>query len=249
MKISIITVCYNSAKTIEDTIRSVLAQTYDNIEYIIVDGLSKDETLAVVNKYKDKIGVIISERDKGIYDAMNKGILMATGDVIGILNSDDVFFDNNTLQNVIDAFNSSNADAVFGNLYYVKADDVNTVVRFWKGSPYKKNGFSRGWHPAHPSFFVKRWVYEKYGVFDLRFDVSADFELMLRFIAKHNIKTAYFNEALVRMRVGGNSNKSIKKIYTGNVNIARAFKKNNVHYPFYYPLVRLAPKLLQFIKR
>lgn len=249
MKISIITVCYNSAKTLEDTIQSVMGQTYGDIEYIIIDGASTDGTLQILNKYKEDIDVLVSEPDKGIYDAMNKGIAKATGSIIGILNSDDVFFDNHTIQKVVDAFNTSGAEAVFGNLYYVKADDTNSVVRFWKSSPYKANGFSKGWHPAHPAFFVKKNVYEKYGVFDTTFNISADFELMLRFIAKHHIKTFYTSTVFVRMRVGGASNKNIKNIITGNKNIARAFKKNNIHYPAYYPVARLLPKLLQFVKR
>ena len=249
MKVSIITICYNSGKTLEDTLKSIAGQTYGDIEYIIIDGASKDNTLSIINKHRSTVNILISEPDEGIYDAMNKGIKRATGDIIGILNSDDVYFDKDAVKNVVDSFIVTGADAVFGDLHYVKANDINSVVRFWKASPYKLNAFSKGWHPPHPTFFVKRNVYDNYGVFDVSFDVSADFELMLRFIGKHQIKTHYLPLVLVKMRTGGESNKSIKNIITGNRNIARAFKKNNLSYPVYYPIARLLPKLLQFVKR
>lgn len=252
MKISIITGTYNSAKTLRDTFESILNQTYDNIEYIVVDGGSKDNTLDIVKEYEPKFNgrlKWISEKDNGIYDAMNKGIGLASGEVVGILNSDDFFTDNNVLSDIIDCFEKHNVDSLFANLYFVKQDDTSKIVRVWKGSPYKENGFKKGWHPSHPTFYVKNDIYKKYGVFDLNFDVSADFELMLRFIEKYKISTYYLDRFTVKMRYGGESTGSISKIIIGNKNILRAFKKNGIKVSFFYPIIRLVPKVLEFIKK
>ena len=244
MKFSLITVTYNSDKTLIYTIKSVLSQTYPNIEYIIVDGASKDNTVSIIKEYEPKFNgrmKWISERDKGLYDAMNKGIRMATGDVVGILNSDDLFMDDKVLADIAAAFDGQ-TDAMFGNLYFVNQEDVNQIVRVWKGSPYKS--FKSGWHPAHPTFYVRREVYEKYGGFDTTFDVSADFELMLRFIEKHGIRTKYLDRYMVRMRMGGESTGSIKNIIRGNKNIFRAFRKNEIKVSPLYPVYRLLPKVI-----
>lgn len=247
MKLSLITVTYNSGKTLAYTIKSVLSQTYPNIEYIIVDGASKDNTLSIIKEYEPQFqGRMkwISEPDKGLYDAMNKGIRMATGDVVGILNSDDLFMDEKVLADVAAAFDEQ-TDAIFGNLYFVNQEDVNQIVRVWKGSPYKS--FKSGWHPAHPTFYVRREVYEKYGGFDTSFDVSADFELMLRLIEKHGIRTKYLDRYMVRMRMGGESTGSIKNIIRGNKNIFRAFRKNEIKVSPLYPVYRLLPKVIDKI--
>lgn len=247
MKISLITVTYNSDKTLNDTLISVLSQKDVDLEYIIVDGLSKDKTLTIIGNYNLPFnGCLrcISEKDNGIYDAMNKGISLATGDIIGILNSDDLFYDSNVLSDIERAFNMD-IDAVFGNLYFVKSDDVNSIVRIWKGSPY--SSFRTGWHPAHPTFYVRREVYEKYGLFDTTFDVSADFELMLRFIEKFHIRTKYLDRYIVKMRVGGESTGSIRNIIKGNRNIMRAFRKNGISVSPFYPIMRLFPKLINAI--
>ena len=244
MKFSLITVTYNSDKTLIYTIKSVLSQTYPNIEYIIVDGASKDNTVSIIKEYEPKFNgrmKWISERDKGLYDAMNKGIRMATGDVVGILNSDDLFMDDKVLADIAAAFDGQ-TDAMFGNLYFVNQEDVNQIVRVWKGSPYKS--FKSGWHPAHPTFYVRREVYETYGGFDTTFDVSADFELMLRFIEKHGIRTKYLDRYMVRMRMGGESTGSIKNIIRGNKNIFRAFRKNEIKVSPLYPVYRLLPKVI-----
>ena len=244
MKLSLITVTYNSSKTLLDTFQSVLSQTYSDIEYIIVDGASKDNTVSIIKEYEPLFqGRMkwISERDKGLYDAMNKGIRMATGDVIGILNSDDLFMDDKVLADIATAFDEQ-TDAIFGNLYFVNQEDVNQIVRVWKGSPYKS--FKSGWHPAHPTFYVRREVYEKFGGFDTTFDVSADFELMLRLIEKHGIRTKYLDRYMVRMRMGGESTGSIKNIIRGNKNIFRAFRKNEIKVSPLYPVYRLLPKVI-----
>lgn len=247
MKLSLITVTYNSSQTLRDTLQSVMNQTYSDIEYIIVDGASKDNTVSIIKEYEPKFNgrmKWISERDNGLYDAMNKGIRMATGDVVGILNSDDLFMDVHVLEDIAKVFDPS-TDAIFGNLYFVNQEDVNQIVRVWKGTPYKS--FKNGWHPAHPTFYVRREVYEKYGVFDTTFDVSADFELMLRLIEKHGIRTKYLDRYMVRMRMGGESTGSIKNIIRGNKNIFRAFKKNGIKVSPLYPVYRLLPKVIDRI--
>ena len=251
MKISIITSTYNSEKTVKDTLDSILNQTYKDIELLIVDGKSKDNTLEIVRRYEKMFqGKLryISEPDKGIYDAMNKGIRMATGDVVGILNSDDLYMDNKVLEDIANAFNQNNVDAIYGNLIFVEEHDTNKVVRTWKGSQYYPESFLNGWHPAHPTFYVRREVYEKYGVFDISFNVSADFELMLRFIEKHRISNLYMDRTLIRMRMGGESTGSIGKIITGNKNVLRAFEKNGFKVSVFYPVKRLLPKAIDMIK-
>ena len=251
MKISLITITYNSISTISDTITSILNQTYTDLEYIIIDGASKDNTLSIVKEYESLFNgrmKWISEPDKGIYDAMNKGIHMATGDIIGILNSDDLFMDNNVLKDVVQAFKCNNIDSIYGNLKFVDANDTNKIVRTWVGSQHTPGAFMKGWHPAHPTFYVRREVYEKYGVFDTSFDVSADFELMLRFIEKNQISNFYLDRYLIKMRMGGESTGSIKKIIIGNKNIMRAFKKNGFNVSPFYPIKRLLPKVMNIIK-
>ena len=177
MKISIITVVRNNASTIKDAIESVLSQKYHDIEYIIVDGCSTDGTLEIIQGYSTQITKIISESDKGIYDAMNKGISLASGDVIGILNSDDVYFDENVIGDVINTFEEKQIDSLYGDLMYVEKNDLNKIVRYWKSSVFKVGSFSKGWHPPHPTFFTKKNIYEKYGLFDTNMRVSADFDL------------------------------------------------------------------------
>lgn len=251
MKISIITSTFNSAKTVKDTLDSILIQTYKNIELLIIDGNSKDNTLDIIKKY-EKIfnGKLryISEPDKGIYDAMNKGINMATGDIIGILNSDDLYMDNKVLEDIANAFKLYDVDAIYGNLLFVEEKDTNKVVRTWKGSQHQSGSFLNGWHPAHPTFYVRKEIYQKYGTFDISFNVSADFELMLRFIEKHKISNLYLDRNLIRMRMGGESTGSIKKIITGNKNVLRAFEKNGFKVSPFYPIMRLLPKAINIIK-
>jgi glycosyltransferase involved in cell wall biosynthesis len=248
MLVTIITVSYNSASTIKSTLQSVAAQSYPYIEHIIIDNKSTDETLSIVKQFHH-VKKIISEPDNGIYDAMNKGIKHATGNIIAILNSDDFFENSTVVQDVVNSFNTSGALIVYGNLYYINKEDTSKIVRSWKSSPYKQNAFVYGWHPPHPALFVKKEVYSKYGLFDISLNISADFELMLRFIEKHKVKTFYLDKFLVRMRLGGASNTNLKNIIIGNLNVKKAFENNNISYKFYYPVLRLMPKLIQFIKR
>lgn len=233
MKISIITVCFNSAITIEDTIRSVISQNYRDIEYIIVDGGSTDQTLSIIDKYKENIGQLISEPDEGLYDAMNKGIKLATGDVIGILNSDDVFQDDDVIFNVIAGISNADIDACYGDLVYVSKDDLGRVVRFWKSCEYDENLWGAGWMPAHPTFFAKSYVYKKHGLFDTSNRLAADYEFLIRVIGKNKIKVKYIPDIFVRMRLGGETNKSMSNIVKQNYEVIRAARKNG----FYFSVV------------
>lgn len=251
MKISIITVAYNSDSTIKDTLESVLVQTYQNIEYIIVDGLSKDTTIKIVKEYELKFNgrmKWISESDKGLYDAMNKGIEMCTGDVIGLINSDDLFCDEKTIEKVMNVFESNpKLDSVYADLYYVSKQNTDNIVRRWKTGVQRK--FKNGWHPAHPTLYIKKEIYRKYGLFNLDFKLAADFEIMLRFLEKYRISTYYLKEALVKMRLGGETNRSLKNIYIQNIECLKAFHLNGIEVNILtYPFFRILPKVLQFKK-
>lgn len=248
MKISIITVTYNSAETVEDTIQSVVNQTYPDIEYIIVDGLSKDNTLDIVKKYGDKIAKVISEKDKGIYDAINKGVDLATGEVVAILNSDDLYSHNRVIESIMKTFTDSGADAVYGDLVYVERNNTAKITRTWHSGRYKEGKFLKGWMPPHPSFFVKRWCYQRFGKFHTNFKTSADYELMLRFIHVNKIKLAYLPEILVRMRLGGQSNVSLANRLEANREDRKAWEMNGLK-PGRLTLIRKPlSKVLQFLK-
>lgn len=248
-KVSIITVCFNSEKTITDTIKSVVEQDYDNIEYIIIDGLSNDNTLSIVNEYSDRIAKIISEKDKGMYDALNKGIDLASGDIIGILNADDFYIDSTIISKVVQEMNSNNAQALYGDLYYVDEIDTNIVKRYWKSGKYKYGKFLEGWMPPHPTFFVKNEIYQQFGKFNLSLNSAADYELMLRFIHKHKISLAYLPEVMVRMRVGGMSNVSLKNRIRANREDKKAWEINGLTPRFYTFMLKPLRKLVQFIKK
>lgn len=248
MKISIITVCYNSEKTIESAIKSVLGQTHD-IEYIIVDGGSTDGTVGIINKYRDRISKIISEPDKGIYDAMNKGIRAATGDVVGTLNSDDFYVDGFVVEKVVKKFEEKNVDCLWGDLVYVDRMNADKVVRVWKSSEYGTGKFKSGWYPPHPTFFVKRSVYEKYGLFNPDFKIAADIEIMLRFLEKLKISSAYIPEVLVKMRTGGVSARNLKNIIRANVEVYHAWKINGLKICPIWILLKPFSKLGQFVGR
>lgn len=229
MKVSIITTTYNSGLTLRDTIRSVLSQSYPDIEYIIIDGGSKDNTLEIINKYKDKIAKVISEPDKGIYDAMNKGIRMATGDIVGILNSDDFFTSTNVIENIVKAFESNDIDAVFGDIHFVKPDNLNKSVRYYSSSIFRPSLFRFGFMPAHPSFYVKRICYEKYGLYDLNYKIASDYDLLIRFLYINKITYKYLNIDFVTMRVGGASTENVKSRVVLNKEIVRACRKYGIY--------------------
>lgn len=247
--VSIITTVLNNKKTIESAIRSVLSQSYEKLEYIIIDGGSTDGTLDVINKYEDKIAGFISEPDGGIYDGMNKGIGLANGEVIGMLNSDDVYASNEIVKTVVETMQERNTDVCWGDLVYADAKNLNKVIRYWKSSEYKEGNFKRGWMPPHPTFFVRKRVYEKYGAFNLDFTIAADYEIMLRFLERYKIKSAYISQTMVKMRIGGRSNKSISNIVKANMQCYRAWKANGLVICPLRVLLKPLSKIPQFIKR
>lgn len=248
MKVSIITITYNSAETVEDTIQSVLAQDYPNIEYIIVDGASKDSTMAIVNRYKDKIATIHSEPDKGIYDAMNKGVRLATGDLIGILNSDDFYADEKVISDIVKTVVEASADGCYADLVYVDRHDTSRIVRTWKSGEYRHGQFMRGWMPPHPTFFVKQSVYEAHGLYSLQLRSAADYELMLRFIHKHHVSISYLPRVITKMRAGGQSNITLKNRWRANQEDRLAWKMNGLQPGFFTLIRKPLSKLLQFLK-
>lgn len=249
MKITIITVVWNNVTTIQDAIDSVLGQTYENIEYIVIDGASGDGTVEIVQSYGDNINKFISEKDKGLYDAMNKGIKLATGDIVGIINSDDFYKSNDILEIVSNEFMSKDIDCLYGDLEYVDANDTSKVVRYWKSRSFEDGLFQKGWHPAHPTFFIKREYYEKYGVFNLDFRIAADYEIMLRFLERYKLKSSYINRTFVKMRVGGESNRSIKNIIKANLESYKAWKVNGLYINPMRILLKPLSKILQYVRK
>jgi len=249
LKISIITVVYNACKTIEDTIHSVLSQSYQDIEYIIVDGMSSDGTLEVIQKYADKITHILSEPDNGIYDAMNKGIALATGDIVGILNADDVYSENECLQIVADEFELKKVDSVFADLVYVRPNDLNKVVRYYSSEKFNLKRFAHGWMPAHPTFCVRRECYKKYGNFKIDYKIAADYELLVRFLYSKQISYSYINRVMIKMRTGGISTKNIFQNWILNQEIIRACRENGIQTNIFKVLSKYFIKSLQLVQR
>ncbi|WP_318422427.1 glycosyltransferase family 2 protein [Photobacterium leiognathi] len=247
MKISIVTVCYNSEKTIEDTIKSIAAQTYKNIEYIIIDGGSNDMTNDIINKYKDIVSIHVSEADDGLYDAMNKGIKLATGDVVGILNSDDILFDENVIVNIVNSF-STDIDGVYSDLIYVKQNDLNSVSRLYSSKIFSNKLIKFGFMIPHPTFYVKKSCYDKYGYYKNDYRVAADFELITRFI-KSDVKLKRLPIFSVKMREGGISSRGIMWRIHQNFEIVRACKENNIQTNIFYIMLKLPYKLLTLCAR
>ena len=241
--VSIVTGTYNSSKFISDCVKSIHNQTFENIEHIIVDGNSNDNTVSIIENMPNRVSKLVSEKDNGIYDAMNKGLKMAKGEIVGILNSDDFYNSNEIIKKVVHIFEDPSIACVYGDLVYVDQMNTDKVVRNWVTGPYTENAFLKGWHPAHPSFFVRNSVYKKFGYFDLNFGLAADFEIMLRFLEKNKLKGSYLPLPMVRMRLGGASNKNIKNILQGNKECIAAFKSNNIKVSKFYPFYRLIPKL------
>lgn len=246
MKVSIITATYNSAKTIRDTVLSVRHQSYPDVEHIIIDGNSADNTLNLAG-YFGHTGPLISEPDKGIYDAMNKGVRLASGEIVGILNSDDFYSHAGVLEKVVKAFDTEDCDAVYGDLVYVDSLHIKKVLRKWIAGRYSKQLFYRGWMPPHPTFFVKREMYEKFGLFDLSFKSSSDYELLLRFLFLNNIKVKYLPGVLVHMRAGGNSNSSIKNRIRAHFEDYRAWRVNGISPMWYTVSLKPLRKLKQYL--
>lgn len=248
MKISIITVCYNSESTIRDTLQSVINQDYADIEYIIIDGLSQDNTLKIIHEYREKITHFVSESDKGIYDAMNKGLLLATGDIIGILNSDDLFYDKEIISSIINIFQENpNIDAVYGNLIYFETENPLKSVRYWKCLPFYEDFFDDGYIIPHPTLFLRKRVYDKVGNYYPYFKLSSDYEFMIRAFKVNEFTPFYLDKVLVKMRMGGESTKSWKNIVKGNVEIYKAWAMNNLSIPSFFYVKRFIFKFKQLV--
>ena len=248
MKISIVTVSYNAEATIKDTIESVLSQIGIELEYIIIDGGSTDSTVEIVQSFGDQINHFISEPDKGIYDGMNKGVQAATGDIVGILNADDIYADSSVLKKVMDQFQDG-VDAIYADLVYVDAEDTDKITRTWISKPYKDGAFKKGWMPPHPTFFALKAVYDQYGLYTLELRSAADYEFMLRVIHKHKISLSYLNEIIVKMRVGGESNASIKNRIRANKEDRMAWKMNGLNPGSLTFIRKPLSKVGQFLKR
>jgi glycosyltransferase involved in cell wall biosynthesis len=246
MKISIITVCYNSERTIEDTLLSVLSQDHPEVEFIIIDGGSDDGTLDIIRKYTSSIHLLISEKDKGIYFALNKGVELATGDVVGILHSDDFYTSPSVLSKICRAFEENGSDAVYGNLQYVSRDNPDNILRNWISGPYTEGLFLKGWMPPHPAFFIQRKCYELYGTFNTSFHSAADYELMLRMIQRYHIRLTYLPEVLVKMRIGGKSNVSLINRLKANREDRKAWRINNLQPGPFTLIFKPLSKLRQF---
>ena len=244
MKVSIITVCFNSVATIKDTIESVIGQGYENIEYIIIDGNSNDGTNEIIRQYADKISFYMSETDKGIYDAMNKGINSATGDLIGILNSDDIYINNRVISKMV--ANIGTCDGIYADLVYVDQFNLNKVKRIWRSGQYSKGSFKWGWMPPHPTFFLKKECYDKYGNYNTLMKSAADYEFMLRVIHKHKISLSYLSEIIIKMRVGGISNNSLRNRIKANRDDRKAWEINQLKPNFITLLLKPLRKLSQF---
>jgi glycosyltransferase len=286
MKVSLITVSYNSARTIRDTLVSVQKQTYKDIEYIVVDGNSTDGTVEIVKQYLDSSkdvsqdalqdsakdvsqdasqdasqdsskdasqdsakGVVtkfLCERDKGIYDAMNKGLALATGDIIGVLNSDDFYCSNDVIENVVRAFEENETDCLYGDLNYVDPIDTSKIFRKWRSGSYSKENFLKGWMPPHPTFFVKKSCYENFGTFETQFKSAADYELMLRFLFKESCSAQHLPKVMIHMRAGGVSNVSFKNRLRANREDRLAWKINGLKPKWFTLLRKPLSKLKQY---
>lgn len=249
MKVSIITVCFNSASTIVDAIRSVSEQSHSDIEHIIIDGASSDQTIDLIQQEQGRLSVIVSEPDKGIYDAMNKGIKLAKGEIIGTLNSDDLYADENVIADVVRRFSDSSCEGLYADLVYVDRKDPAKIVRYWKSGDYRPGSFRKGWMPPHPTFFVCREVYEKFGAFTTLLKSAADYEIMLRLIHKHHIRLSYLPRVIVRMRVGGKSNVTLMNRIRANREDKRAWEINGLR-PGPFTFVRKPlSKVEQFFRK
>jgi glycosyltransferase len=227
LKTSIITAVFNNKLYIDSCIESVLGQTHQGIEHIIIDGGSTDGTTDVIRKYEGRVSKWISEPDNGIYDAMNKGIKLASGDIIGFLHADDIYAHERVIETVVTQMTKRNVDSCYGDLMYVDKENLDKVIRYWKSRPYDRGLFRKGWMPPHPTFFVRKMTYDKYGCFNTDFKIAADYELMLRFLEKQKVSTYYVPEVLIKMRVGGASNRSVINMMRKSSEDYRAMKMHD----------------------
>jgi glycosyltransferase involved in cell wall biosynthesis len=247
MKVSIITVCYNSEKYISSCIDSVLNQVYNNIEYIVIDGNSSDRTTDIIRSYKDKISIYISEPDNGIYDAMNKGIRLSTGEIIGILNSDDYFANNQVIGKVVEAFKNENIDAIYGDVRFINPDNPEKTIRYYSSKNFKFSSFKYGIMPAHPSFYIKRIFFEKFGYYRTDYKIASDFELMLRFFSHREMKLKYIPMTFVTMRKGGVSTRNFFSQIILNREILKACLANNIKTNVFKIYSKYASKIFELM--
>nr|WP_068890684.1 glycosyltransferase family 2 protein [Pedobacter panaciterrae] len=246
MKVSLVTVVLNCSDYIEGCVRSVVDQDYDNIEYIVIDGGSTDGTVSLIKKYHHKIHYFISEKDQGMYDALNKGFAVATGDLVGILNADDLFATKDTISSVVNCFRQTDCDIVYGNLDFISRTDFTKVTRRWKSKPYKPESIKRGWMPAHPTLYMKKEVLVAQGGYSLDFGSCADYELIIRVLQKNSLHLVFLDKLLVLMRNGGMSNGSLRKIYRTMINDYRALSHHKIPNPVLVMLLKKLRKLNQF---
>ncbi|MEO6548208.1 MAG: glycosyltransferase family 2 protein [Ferruginibacter sp.] len=246
MKVSLITVTSNSGTYLEDCIKSVINQQYENIEHIIIDGKSTDNTLDIIRQYDAHIYKWISESDKDMYDALNKGISLATGDIIGILNSDDMFASNDVISSIVDCFNEHKLDAIYGDLVYVDKDNTNRIIRYWKGLTYNRFHFNYGWMPAHPTFYVRRELIDEYGGYRTHYFTASDYEFMARYLYLYRISARYLPKLIVKMRNGGQSNITLKSRLRANRRDYLAMKRNRIPFPFLASVLKPIIKLHQY---
>jgi len=246
MKISIITVTLNSEKYLSDCIRSVREQNYKDIEHIIIDGKSTDGTLRIIYKNLDSISSWISETDRGMYDAINKGLEMATGDIVRVLNSDDMFASADSVRSIVDCFQTTKADSIYGNLIYVDPEDPHKIVRYWKSNSYKRSRFRYGWMPAHPTFYMRRELIERYGLYENHYFTAADYEFMARYLFLHKVSSQYIDSMLVKMRSGGISNVTFKSRFRANRRDFLAMKRNHIPFSFLVSILKPLIKIPQF---
>lgn len=248
MKVSIITVCYNSEKTIEDTLKSIQSQTFPDIEHIVIDGLSKDSTNTIIGKYSDNVSVHISEKDNGLYDAMNKGISLATGDIVGILNSDDVFASENSVSKLISGFESSDIDAVYSDLVHVSEFNLNKVTRLYSSKIFNKFLIRFGIMLPHPTFYVRKAVYDQFGLYKINYRAAADFELITRFIA-HDITLKRVPAITIKMREGGVSSSGFSGRVQQSFEIVRACKENDIYTNILFVMLKVPYKVFTLFTR
>jgi glycosyltransferase len=246
MKVTIITVTYNSAKYLHDCIESVINQSYANIEHILIDAASTDDTINIIKSFEGKIAKWVSEPDKGMYDAINKGMAMATGDVIGILNSDDILASNDVIENIVACFIENKADSVYGDLVYVDQINTRKVIRFWKGFTYKRYRFVYGWMPAHPTFYFKKDLLQHLGGYESHYFTAADYEFMARYLYRFRISAVYVPKLIVKMRIGGQSNRNLMSRLRANRRDYLAMKVNEIPFPHIASILKPLIKLKQY---
>jgi len=246
MKVTLITVCWNVAPVIAETLDSVFAQEHQDLEVIVIDGASKDGTLEILETYRPRLAHLVSEKDDGIYDAMNKGLARATGDIIGFVNAGDLLMDPSVITDVVKAFQDNKVDAVYGDIIMVDEADITQVKRTWKSGAYHKSNFTKGWMPPHVATFIRKSAYDRFGHFNTDLRIAADYEILFRFLYKHELPTLHIPKILVRFRLGGMSNGSVRHVLKANTEVRRSWRLNGFKAPPMLVTRKLWSKVMQF---